>query len=176
MSAAWPLLPALGGLLAHAPALRWNLAPGLAAPISSPLFGRNKTWRGAIVMTGGTVAATLALHRLPGYRRRLPPEVAATDPARFGALLGTALWAGELPNSFLKRRLGIPPGQRRRSPVGVAFSIFDQADWVPAAWLLLRPVWRMGVREAVGSFVLVAAVHVPVNLAGYAVGARDAPL
>ena len=127
-------------------------------------------------MTGGTVAATLALHRLPTYRRRLPEPLAQADPVLLGSLLGAACWLGELPNSFLKRRLGIPPGEQRASPVGAAISIFDQADWVPIAWLLLRPVWKMSAREAAQIFVLVAAIHVPINLIGYAVGVRTAPL
>jgi hypothetical protein len=170
------LAPTLGGVAAHAPVLRWDLMPGLAKPIGARAFGRNKTWRGAIVMTAGTVAAATLLHHVPAYRRRLPPEVEAAGPARVGALVGVALWAGELPNSFVKRRLGIPPGEQRRSAAGVAISVFDQADWVPAAWLLLRPVWRMSVVEAARAFLLVAATHVPINLVGYAVGARKGPI
>ena len=78
-SPGWVFLPALGAPLAHAPVLRWNLLPTLRRPISRRLFGENKTWRGALVMTGGTVAATLALHRLPTYRRRLPEPLAPSQ-------------------------------------------------------------------------------------------------
>ena len=149
--------------------------PALRRPISRRLFGENKTWRGALMMTGGTVGATVVLHRLPAYRRRLPEPVLA-NPVLHGALLGGACWLGELPNSFLKRRLGIAPGEQRASPAGVAISIFDQADWVPVAWLFLRPVWAMSIREAAQVFLLVAAIHVPINLIGYAIGARTAQL
>jgi hypothetical protein len=173
---AWVVLPAVGGVLAHAPVLRWDLAPALRRPISRRAFGENKTWRGALVMTGGTVAAAVALDRVPAYRRRLPAPVAEANATMVGALLGVALWTGELPNSFVKRRLGIPPGQQRRSAAGVLISLIDQADWVPAAWLLLAPVWRMSAHEAAQTFAIVAAVHVPINLVGYAVGARTAPL
>ena len=176
MSARWVFLPALGAHLAQVPVLRWDLMPVLKRPINRRLFGQNKTWRGALVMTAGTVTATVALHRVPAYRRRLPPAVAAADPAGVGLRLGSAVWIGELPNSFVKRRLGIPPGGQRRSPGGVAISIVDQADWVPAAWLLLSPVWRMRPSEAARVAALVAAVHVPVNIIGYAIGAREAPL
>ena len=175
-SASWVFLPALGAPLAHAPVLRWDLAPGLSRPISRRLFGENKTWRGALLMTGGTVSAALALHSLPSYRERLPAPVAEANPAAVGALLGVASWTGELPNSFIKRRLGIPPGEQRRTPLGVAISVVDQADWVLAAWLLMRPVWKMSAREAAQAFVTVAAVHVPINLVGWAIGARGAPL
>jgi hypothetical protein len=106
-SAAWVFLPALGAPLAHAPVLRADLAPALKRPISRRLFGENKTWRGALVMTGGTTLAAVALDRLPAYRRRLPEPVAAAAPVVFGGLLGVATWVGELPNSFIKRRIGI---------------------------------------------------------------------
>jgi CDP-diacylglycerol--serine O-phosphatidyltransferase len=174
--AVWVLLPVLGAPLAHAPVLRWDLLPGLRRPISRRLFGQNKTWRGALVMTVSTVAASAALRRLPAYRARLPPDVDHADATLVGGLLGIAVWAGELPNSLLKRRLGIPPGQRRSSPLGLAISVFDQADWVPTAWLLLRPVWRMPAADAAKAFLLVAVVHVPINLVGYAIGARETPL
>ena len=83
---------------------------------------------------------------------------------------------GELPNSALKRRLGIAPGERGRSRLGVALAIHDQADFVLGAWPLLAPVWRMRPRELAEAFAVVAGVHLGVNLAGYALGARSAPL
>jgi hypothetical protein len=176
LSASLVVLPVLGGAAAHAPLLVFDLLPRARRPISRRLFGENKTWRGAAAMHGGTLAATVLLHQVPGYRRRLPPAVAAAHPLRVGALLGLSLWLGELPNSFLKRRLGIPPGQRRRSALGAAFSVVDQADWVLTAWVLLRPIWPMTTREAAAVFGTVTAVHLPLNVIGYAVGARSAPI
>jgi hypothetical protein len=172
----WIFLPALGAPLAHAPVLKWNLLTPLKRPISRRLFGANKTWRGAIVMTAGAIMASEALHRLPAYRRTLPPAIAATDPALTGALIGTAMWVGELPNSFVKRRLGIPPGGQRRSAAGVVISVVDQADWVPVACLLLRPIHPLTARQLVESCAVVAAVHVPINVLGYAIGARTAAI
>lgn len=176
MSVGWVFLPALGAPLAHGPVLRADLAPSLKRPISTRLFGENKTWRGALVMNSGTVAASVALGRVPAYRRRLPGPVADAHPVLVGGLLGVASWIGELPNSFIKRRVGIPPGERRRSAAGLAISIFDQADWVPIAALLLRPIWRMSGREIAEAFALVVAVHVPINVVGYAIGARSSPI
>ena len=176
MRPGWAFLPALGGALVHAPVLRYDLAPSLKRPLHKQLFGANKTLRGALAMSGGTLAATIALHRLPAYRRRLPPQLAAAGPARHGALLGAAVVLGELPNSALKRRLGIAPGERGRSWLGVALAVHDQADFVLGAWPLLAPVWRMRPRELAEAFAVVAGVHIGVNLAGYALGARSAPL
>jgi hypothetical protein len=176
MRPGWAFLPALGGALAHAPVLRYDLVPALKHPLSARLFGANKTVRGALFMSTGTGAATLALHRLPAYRERLPAELRAAGALRHGALLGAAVVLGELPNSALKRRLGIAPGERAGSPLGVALAIHDQADFVIGAWPLLAPVWRMRARELAEAFAVVAGAHLAVNLAGYALGARSAAL
>jgi hypothetical protein len=52
------LLPVLGAPVAHAPVLKWDLLAGLARPLDGGaclrgrrIFGDNKTWRGAAVMS-----------------------------------------------------------------------------------------------------------------------------
>jgi hypothetical protein len=161
----WAFLPAIGGALAHAPFLRYDLAPALKRPLSERLFGANKTVRGALLMSAGTLAAAIGLHRLPAYRRRLHAE-----------LLDAAVVLGELPNSALKRRIGIAPGQRASGPVGAALAVHDQADFVLGAWPLLAPIWRMKPREVAEAFALVAGAHTAISVAGYALGARTSPL
>ena len=74
-------------------------------------------------------------------------------------LLGAAVVLGELPNSALKRRIGIAPGERAGSPLGVALAIHDQADFVLGAWPLLAPIWRMRARELAEAFAAVAGAH-----------------
>jgi hypothetical protein len=172
----WAFLPALGGALAHAPFLRYDLAPALKRPLNERLFGANKTVRGALAMSVGTLAATVALHRVPAYRERLPDDLREAGPWRHGSLLGAAVVLGELPNSVLKRRMGIPPGERSGGPLGVALAIHDQADFVLGAWPLLAPIWPMKPREVAEAFAVVAGAHMAVNLAGYALGARTSPL
>src|SRR3954470_12874290 len=134
----WIFLPVLGMPVAHAPVLRFDLLPRLRRALSRRAVGANKTWRGALVMGGGTMAATIALYRVPEYRRLLPEELEDASPALVGFLLGSAVWVGELPNSFVKRRLGIAPGRQRRGSLGVAICIFDQGDRGPTAWLAPR--------------------------------------
>jgi hypothetical protein len=169
-------VPVLGAPLLHAPVLRYDLLSGLNRPIDggSRLFGDNKTWRGALVMWTGVVALTLALPAWPAYWDRLPEDLRSAGPLPVGALIGAGTVLGELPNSFLKRRLGIAPGQRRRSPLGVALTIYDQADFVPAIVLLLAPIWLMPLEAAIGAFAVVVVVHLAINLVGYAIGARTA--
>src|SRR4051812_50046796 len=72
---AWAFLPALGAALAHAPVLRFDLLPRLKRPLDggSGVFGENKTWRGALMMSTGTLAATPRPTRLGGVPAELPP-------------------------------------------------------------------------------------------------------
>jgi hypothetical protein len=177
--AKWVFLPVLGAPVAHAPVLKWDLFRGLTKPVDGGrtlrgrrLFGDNKTWRGALFMTAGPAVAAVALHRSAWYRRRLPAEIRDADPALIGALLGLGVFAGELPNSFLKRQLDIAPGGQRRDAVGVAISLVDQADFVVTSLALLRPVWRWSARAAAESLAVATAVHLPLNVVGYAIGAR----
>jgi hypothetical protein len=183
MTPRWVFLPALGAPLAHAPVLRFNLLPRFAQPIDGGrtfrgrrLLGANKTWRGAAVMFTGVLGATLALQRRRWYRKRLPAELRGVSPAVTGSLLGASVVLGELPNSFLKRQLDIAPGEQRGSATGIALSLFDQADFVLAAWLLLRPVFEMSAGQTLDAAAVVTMVHLPINVVGYFLGARTSPI
>jgi len=140
------------------------------------LFGDNKTWRGALVVTAGVTVTVLLLSRWDVWWRALPAGIRAAPPLLYGLLLGIGVVLGELPNSFLKRRLGIAPGAQRRTLGGVLLSVYDQADFVPVVWVLLLPLWVMKPWEAALVFAVVAGVHLAVNVVGYAIGARATPV
>ena len=183
MSALWVFVPVLGAAIAHAPVLTFDLAGPLKRPLDfgatiggKRVFGDNKTWRGALFMTGGVIAAAALLSLWPWYWHHLPDEIEDAGPWLYGLLLGLGVVIGELPNSFVKRRLDIAPGTQMRGPAGVLISIYDQADFVPAVWILLLPIWTMSVTQAVICFAVVAAVHMLINVVGYAVGARSSLL
>jgi len=163
-------LPVLGAVVLHAPVLRYDLLMPLKRPISNRLFGSNKTWRGALVMFTGVLLATGVVWEL------MPDSIQDESWLVVGALIGLGTVAGELPNSFLKRRLGIGPGERRLTPGGIALIVYDQADFVPGIALVLLPVWTMPLDTLLIGFVAVAAVHFGVNVVGYAIGARDQPI
>jgi hypothetical protein len=183
MSALWVFVPVLGAAIAHAPVLTFDLAGPLKRPLDfgatfrgKRIFGDNKTWRGALFMTGGVIAAAALLSLWPWYWHHLPDEIEDAGPWLYGFLLGLGVVIGELPNSFIKRRLDIAPGTQMRGRAGVLISIYDQADFVPAVWILLLPIWTMSVSQAVICFAVVAAVHLLINVVGYAVGARSSLL
>jgi CDP-2,3-bis-(O-geranylgeranyl)-sn-glycerol synthase len=181
-AAAWVFLPATGALLAHAPVLRYDLAPRLKRPIDAGrtlrgrrLLGDNKTWRGALVMFSGAAATTVALSRARWFRSRLPEEVARAPVAAYAFLLGTAVVVAELPTSFVKRQIGIEPGAQRGSGAGALLSLYDQGDFVIAGALVLRPVWRPDAAQLAGAFATVSTAHLVSNVIGYAIGARTSP-
>ena len=179
MSVVWVFLPVLGGALAHAPVLSLDLLKPLKRPLDGGatfrgrrVFGDNKTWRGAIVIVVGVLVATLLLSQWDWWWEELPGDLREHGPLPYGLLLGLGVVVGELPNSFAKRQLDIAPGAQRKTPGGVLLTIYDQADFVLAVWLLLLPLWVMAPWQAAVAFAVVAAVHFVVNLIGYAIGAR----
>jgi hypothetical protein len=183
VEAVWVFVPVLGALIPHAPVLRLDLFPALARPLDMGarvrgrrLFGDNKTWRGALVMFSGTLVAALLLTRWPWFRERLPEDVRDAPAAVYGSLLGAGVVLGELPNSFLKRQLGIEPGRRRLTALGAVLILYDQGDFVIGSWVTLLPIWTMPALGALLAFCAVAAVHFGINVIGYVVGARTSPI
>jgi hypothetical protein len=173
----------LGAPILHAPVLALDLFEALKRPLDGGaaiggrrLFGDNKTWRGAIFMAAGPALAALALTRWPAFRDALPDAVGDARPLVWGALVGLGVVVGELPNSFLKRRLDIAPGARRRTAGGLALVLLDQGDLVLGIWLCLAPVYVLPVATAAVAFAAVTAVHLVINVIGYAIGARSSPL
>lgn len=169
-------VPVLGAPLLHAPVLALDLLRALRRPIWRWGFGANKTWRGALVMVTGVIGAAALLSLWPAYWRALPGGVGDAGPWLFGFLLGAGIVVGELPNSFLKRRLGVAPGEQRRGAVGWLFVVLDQGDLVLGAWVLLAPIWVMAVWQAAVAFVVVSAIHLATNVIGHAIGARSGRL
>ncbi len=173
----------LGSPLAHVLVLRYDLLKALKKPLDGGrtfrgrrVLGDNKTWRGALMMSGGVIVMTLLLSLWPTYWDALPGDLTEHGPLAVGTLIGLAVVVGELPNSFFKRQLGIAPGTQRRSPAGIALTVWDQADFVPFVVLFLAPLWTMPFVHAVTAFAVDATVHFAINLIGYAVGARTAPV
>lgn len=169
-------VPVLGAPVLHAPVLSLDLLRALKRPIWRWGFGANKTWRGALVMVTGVTAAAALLSLWPAWWHALPGGVQDAGPWLFGALLGVGIVVGELPNSFLKRRLGVAPGEQRRGAVGWLFVVLDQGDLVLGAWALLAPIWVMAVWQAAVAFAIVSAIHLGTNVVGHAIGARSARL
>lgn len=92
----------------------------LKVPISKKFFGENKTWRGVIfVILSNTILMSL-LNLIIG---RFDFHFALI----LGAVLGFGYILFELPNSFVKRRLGIPAGKKAETNKWF-FIVMDRFD------------------------------------------------
>jgi len=148
----WLAIPVIVSGLVHLAVLKLDLLPGLRAlPIDGKamfrgrrVFGDNKTWRGAVVTITTMTATAWALAKLAACCWQLPTLVpfAETNPIAWGLLLGTGYIAGELPNSFCKRQIGIGPGASGQGLVGRVFWVVDQLDSLAGMLLLAWPVWQ----------------------------------
>jgi len=173
--AAWLILPVVLGGLGHVAVLKTDFLRTLAVPLDGgahwrgrPVFGANKTWRGMVVMTGSTAVASgaqAALTRRLRWRWAIGVEESARLNAwAFGALYGITYCLAELPNSVVKRRLGIAPGARARRGAWLQY-VVDQADSVVGCLIPLRLIHGSSGGELVSAFVLGLAIHIAIDMA-----------
>lgn len=132
------------------------------------LFGDNKTWRGVVVMVGATAVWAAACEWLAAVCHwpvggAVPFE--AVHPFSWGALAGLGYVAGELPNSFIKRRLEIAPGAAARAGAARwAFWTIDQVDSLAGVLIFLYPVWQPSLAVVLCLFGVTMLVHPAVAL------------
>lgn len=126
--------------LAHSAWLRTRVSQRFAWPLDGgrtfrgrPLLGPNKTPRGFMVMVPAAAASFAALSALldapaTGVTANLW-SLSTLEYALLGAWCGFGFMLAELPNSFVKRQLGIGAGQapRDRSRAAAHF-ILDRVD------------------------------------------------
>ena len=124
-------------------------------PISVKLFGKNKTWRGfvfLIIVNALIVFTTVKLFSIP-----------LNNPATLGAILGFTYLLFELPNSFMKRKLGVGPGEKHQR-YRYFFNWIDKSDSAFGLslvyWLLGHVDWKM----AILLFLICSATHIVSSL------------
>lgn len=147
------------------------------------LFGDNKTWKGLIGLVGlgavcGLIWGAIVSHS-PMAAYHLFHHVCPSSPVwdlTTGALLGLAYGIFELPNSFLKRRLGIPPGKTRPGRTGLVFVVLDQIDSVIGCALLLALLTPIGWDLFLAIIAVGGLTHLVLVLVLYALRLRVNPL
>ena len=171
--AVWLTAPILIAGLVHVAVITLDLAPQLARPIDAgrrwrgrPVLGSNKTWRGFVVMpmaTAITVASQQALVTRTRHSAALVPlRRGAPPPWIVGAICGAAYVVAELPNSFVKRRLGIAPGTSAPRARAAQYAV-DQLDSVVGCAIAIRMLYRIETVDAAASALLGAGCHVAVE-------------
>jgi len=157
----------------HMVLVRFRLFSFSAQPLSQKLFGQNKTWRGLWTMPVLTVIGVEAVTEVAASFNYLPEfwPVTFVERMHLGIALGLAYVLFELPNSWMKRRLGIPPGQKAQKNAWL-FTMIDQADSALGCAL----VYALLIPETRSYFwillLISPVIHLVGNLLLYSFGLR----
>ena len=129
------IAPAVAAGIVHAIVIKRDLLRVLARPLDGGrgILGANKTWRGVVVTLLGSTAF-VGLQRVVGVDALGLVDYSEPLTLLLGPALGAGYSLGELPNSFVKRRLGVPPGRRAQRLATLQY-VADQGDSVVGATL-----------------------------------------
>lgn len=174
--------PLLLVAIAHGFCIKYDWLSGLKKPLDlgvqfrgKRVFGDQKTWRGLVISVVFCTVGTMIQAWLQG-KGYLPSWIFLLDYRKHryvaGILLGLGMTAGELPNSFIKRQLDIPPGMRKEGLVGAAFFLFDQVDLTIGIWIFLFFLIRPSLLLVVWSFLITLVLHVAISSVGHLAGMR----
>lgn len=144
------------------------------------LFGDNKTWKGFI----GMICLGLICTVLWGFICQLVPVLTTHNyfyhfqentilyNSCIGVLLGLMYVLCELPNSFIKRRIGIEPGKTKHNRGKYLFVFIDQADSVLGMVLIVALFYPMQLWFGIVYVMIGAATHIIINIGLYKANLR----
>lgn len=182
LKVSYTLSPLLLGLAFHGLCIKFGWLGWLGRPIDAgktvrgrPLFGVNKTYRGVVAVALGTAAGVglqVLLHRAGVAREAELLEYDNLSVLGIGAALGAAAMLAELPNSALKRQLGIAPGKAGRGWSNAIFYVLDQVDMLVGVWIVLGIVIGATISRILWSVVFLFIAHQLLTVIGYQLGMR----
>jgi CDP-2,3-bis-(O-geranylgeranyl)-sn-glycerol synthase len=122
-----------------------------------PIFGKNKTFRGFFFGLAVGTAVGYIETVLFGYS------------VFFGLLLSLGALFGDLAGAFLKRRVGLAPGD--------LLPVVDQVDFIPGALLFSLPISLpfLTLELVMAVLVITPPIHLLTNLAAYKLGLKRNP-
>ncbi len=170
------MLPLVISGIIHMVVVRSNVFKVIKIPIHQQAFGENKTWRGVLVMPVLSMLGVWATQQIPVEGSELVTVSLVNESAIIlGILLGLGYVIFELPNSFIKRRLGIAPGKLPPSKK-IIFIIIDQADSAIGCALVYLLMKDISVMIFLIIIFLGPLIHLLVNLTLYLLGLRKEPV
>ena len=143
------------------------------------ILGDNKTWKGII----GYILFNALFSVLWGYVCKVT-NIGSHDffyvkhensflfNVLIGILLGLAYSLFELPNSFLKRRIGITPGKTLNGFLKAFFVFLDQADSIFGCAFVVWIFYDLGICYYLLYVLVGAATHIVLNMLLYFAGLR----
>jgi CDP-2,3-bis-(O-geranylgeranyl)-sn-glycerol synthase len=122
-----------------------------------PILGKNKTFQGFFSGLIIGTAVGLVESAFFGY------------PLLFGLLLSLGALFGDLAGAFVKRRLGLAPGE--------LLPVIDQIDFIIGAILfsLLLPLQILSWELILAVLIITPPIHLLTNFAAYKLGLKNNP-
>lgn len=143
------------------------------------IFGDNKTWKGLIgyiilnivsQIIWGAICDVVNINHINYF------YVNHTNTLLYNLLLGFFLGVFyaffELPNSFMKRRLGIEAGKPPKGLKKVFFIFIDQADSVFGVCLVVAMFYKMSIGFYLTYVIIGAVTHILLNMLLFALKIR----
>lgn len=172
----------IAGIL-HMFVVKYDFLSVLKRPLHTLYFGKNKTWRGIILMPFfGIIGMFILYHFLVFLNldeilfykiiyKNFEPQ---TVNILLGFLLGLFYSLFELPNSYLKRKCGIAPGEQSKK-FRLLFIILDRID-SSIGIVIIYIFWGFSPKECVLLIPLGILVHLMVTLPLYFFGIKEKAL
>lgn len=148
------LLPLSLSNVLHMVIVKFDYFNYLKTPINIKLLGENKTWRGFIFLPLSN-AFTLMLVSLSF-------NLNIVNPFILGFILGMAYILSEFPNSLLKRKLGIKPGETD-TKFKLIFQLFDKMDSAFGVCLVYYLLGFVDFYNAILLFVICSFTHIIIS-------------
>jgi hypothetical protein len=166
------LPPLISGVL-HMVFVTLNILPQIKIPIHEKSFGKNKTWRGVILILITSVFGVWITKMFEqSWGTNLLQQHSTINT---GLLIGIGYAFPELPNSYWKRKKGIAPGKTSEKNI-LLHSIVDQADSALGVCLVYLALSLASTQVILYTFFAGLFVHFFVNIALYFLKLRKNPL
>lgn len=122
------------------------------------LFGKNKTIKGPIVMTVFTGLYGLSIIKI--FKIEFSPDLSSLVIFYYYSLVGLSYSLGELPNSFIKRQLSIPPGDSSRKRIEKSiFRILDMTDSLIGCGIIYYCLFKHPLKVVLETILLGGFIH-----------------
>jgi hypothetical protein len=141
--------------ICHMLIVKRNVFPILNKAIAVNYFGNNKTWRGIILVPIFNVLFLLIFNSL------LKLELENT--ISLGLLLGLAYVAFELPNSYIKRKLHIKPGETSANK-NYFFMLVDKTDSAFGVAFVYYLISSITITGAIFLMLINSISHIVISL------------
>lgn len=136
-----------------------------------PIFGSHKTWRGIVcgIILGSLVGYILfTIHQINNLSlyQNVGFDYLKFNGFLFGFIMSLGAVIGDLSFAFIKRRIGLMPGER--------FMPFDQTNYVIGNFFLFQPFLKLNVWVWITVFIATFLLHIIFNRLGFVLNLHKA--